>query len=177
MNTYRFWDIKRLTSFRSATRINILEVGIELILMGFRLIIFLMGTLSFYVPGIIVFMVVDYLTDNTLLAAILYVAIVILSIVVFFFLEGAMLNKKRLYQNDYTLKNINFLFKFIGPLLASVLVVLIVYQKIDMPIWISLASWAVLTIILTSISMAVLKPVKRVEKRYLKLFFEYGKTF
>lgn len=177
MNVYRFWDIKRLLSFRSAESINILEFVIELILIGFRLVMFLMGTLSFYVPGIIVFMIVDYLTDNTLLASILYVVIVILSIAVFFFLEGAMLNKKRLYLNDYALKNFNFLFKFIGPLLASVLIVLIVYQKIDMPIWISLASCAVLTIILTSISMAVLKPVKRVEKRYLKLFFEYGKTF
>ncbi len=177
MNAHRFWDIKRLTSFRSAERINILEVVIELFLIGFRLIIFLIGTLSFYVPGIIVFMIVDYLVDNFLLATILYVAIVFLSIAVFFFLEGAMLNKKRLFQNDYALKNFNFLFRFIGPLLASVLIVLGIYQKIEMPIWISLASWAVLTIILTTISMAVLKPVKRVEKRYLKLFFEYGKTF
>ena len=177
MNAYRFWEIKRLMSFRSAERINILEVFIELILIGFRAIVFMLGTSSFYVPGILVFIIVNYLIENSILAVLFSIISVVTSIALFFFLEGAMLNKKRLYQNDYALKNFNFLFRFIGPLLASVLVILIVHQEIDLPVWISLASCATLTIILTTISMAVLKPVKRVEKKYLKLFFEYGKTF
>lgn len=177
MNKYRFWDFKILPSSKSATRINLLKGLIKFILICCRGIVFLGGTLSFYVPGILVFKVVDYLLDNIFIAAILSFFTVLILIALFFFLEGAMLNRKRRYQNDYAVRNFNFLFRLMGPLFASVVGAIIVNLNFEIPIWASLVSCAVSTIFFTILSMSVLKPVRKVNRHYLKPFFEYGKTF
>lgn len=177
MNTYRFWDIKRLVSFRTASDINVLEVVIEVLTIFLRTVVFLAGTLSFYVPGALVFKLTDYLVKNKIIATILFVFSILLSTAFYFFLEGAMNNKKRLYQNDYAVKNFNFLFRLVGPLLASIIGVLLINKHFQIPIWGLLILLTISTILFTGLSIKILKPVKRVDKSYLKPFFEYGKKF
>ena len=174
---FRFWDIKRLVLFRTASDINVFEVVIEIIAICLRAIVFLAGTLTFYIPGILLFKMTDYLFGNKLLGALFFGLSVLFSIAFFFFLEGAMCNKKKLYQNDYALKNFNFLFKLIGPFLGSIMGVLFINKHFQIPILGLLILFTISTILLTGLSIRVLKPVKRVDKYYLKPFFEYGKTF
>lgn len=174
---YKFWDSKRLFSFRRASDITILEVVIELFALCFRSIVFLAGTLSFYVPGILVFKMSDYLFGNKFISWLLCILSILVSIASFFFLEGAMNNKKRLYQNEYAIRNFNFLFKLVGPLIASIIGVLLIHKNFQIPFWGLLILFTISTVFLMSLSISVLRPVKRVDKYFLSLFFEYGKTF
>ena len=55
--------------------------------------------------------------------------------------------------------------------------ILFINKHFQIPIWGLLILLAISTVLLTGLSISVLKPVKRVDKYYLKPFFEYGKTF